>query len=139
MSTNGKVYLKQNVVAEPLFNQWYAWPHLLSPATAPLFVANLHLKIMQSFVTSPSVHVAAAKNPELIGGPFIHYGPERVGDIRGLLEKTRKEQAKMVEFAEAVKKLDQMLMDEAVGYSLEPLYAKLPDVLRDAHGLGLLN
>lgn len=127
---NGAVYLKQNVVAEPLFNQWYAWPHLLSPATAPLFVANLHLKIMQSFVTSPSVHVAAVKNPELIGGPFIHYGPERVGDVRALLEKTRKEQARMIEFSDAVKKLDQMLIAEAVGYSLEPLYAKLPDVLR---------
>jgi L-ascorbate metabolism protein UlaG (beta-lactamase superfamily) len=127
---NGKVYLRQNVVAEPLFNQWYAWSHLLSPATAPLFITNLHLKIMQSFVASPAVHVAAAKNPELIGGPFINYDASRVGEIRALMEKTRKEQAHMIRFAEAVKTLDQMLLDEAAGYSLEPLYQKAPPILR---------
>src|SRR5262245_35108496 len=28
------VVLKQDVQVEPLCGQWYAWPHLLSPATA---------------------------------------------------------------------------------------------------------
>ncbi|NET07738.1 MAG: NAD-dependent epimerase/dehydratase family protein [Symploca sp. SIO2B6] len=28
------VYLKPNVIIEPLFNQWYAWSYLISPATA---------------------------------------------------------------------------------------------------------
>ena len=27
-----------NVAIEPLYNQWYVWWYLLSPATAPLFV-----------------------------------------------------------------------------------------------------
>ena len=37
MSTDaGQVYLKRNVMIEPLFNQWYAWSYLIAPATAAL-------------------------------------------------------------------------------------------------------
>ena len=68
---NDKVYLKQNVLMQPLFNQWYAWSCLISPATAAMFIANSHLKIMQSFVNTPQIHVAALKNPgPLYGVPF---------------------------------------------------------------------
>ena len=45
-----KFYLKQNVQCEPLFNQWYAWTHLIAPHTAAMFISNLHLKIMKSYV-----------------------------------------------------------------------------------------
>jgi L-ascorbate metabolism protein UlaG (beta-lactamase superfamily) len=127
---NTNVYLRQNLVAEPLFNQWYAWSYLISPATAPMYVTNLHIQIMESFVAAPQVHAAAYKSPEMLGGPFINYDPGKVEDIRALLEKTRKEQAHMVEFASAVKVLDRMLMTEANGYSLEPLYQKIPAILR---------
>jgi hypothetical protein len=48
-----RVYLRGDVLAEPLFNRWYAWSFLISPASSAMFVANLHLKIMQSFVASP--------------------------------------------------------------------------------------
>ncbi len=47
-------YLKQNVVAEPLYTQWYAWWSRLSPATA------------------------------LRGGPCIDDGVERARDIQEL-------------------------------------------------------
>lgn len=124
------VYLRQNVVAEPLINQWYAWSYLVSPATAPLYVANLHLKIMESFVAAPRVHASAYKNPEMVGGPFINYDASKVSVIKELLETTRKEQAHMVEFAEAVEKIDRMLATEANGYSLEPLYEGIPGPLR---------
>jgi len=124
------MYLKQNVVAEPLFNQWYVWSYLISPATCPLYVANLHLKIMESFVSAPQIHAAAYKNPEMIGGPFINYDASKVNEIEALLEKTRKEQSHMLEFSEAIKSLDKMLVSEADGYSLEPLYQKIPDALR---------
>lgn len=126
---NTSVYLKQNVIAEPLFNQWYVWSYLISPATCPLYIANLHLKIMESFVSAPQIHADAYKNPEMIGGPFINYDASRVNEIKALLEKTRKEQSHMLEFADAVKSLDKMLVTEANGYSLEPLYQKIPDVL----------
>jgi L-ascorbate metabolism protein UlaG (beta-lactamase superfamily) len=125
-----RVYLKPNVVAEPLFNQWYAWSHLIAPATAAMNIANSHLKIMKSYVAAPQVHAQAVKNPAMLGGPFIDYEGQRVGEIRALIGLTTKNQAHMLKFAESVKALDNMLRNEATGYSLEPLYEKVPDDLK---------
>jgi L-ascorbate metabolism protein UlaG (beta-lactamase superfamily) len=126
----GNVYIKQNILAEPLFNQWYAWSGLIYPATAAMYIANSHIKIMQSFVSAPQVHVAALKNPKNMGGPYMNYDQTRVSEIKDLLEKTTIDQGNMVKFAEAVKTLDTMLENEANGSSLEPLYQKVPDTLK---------
>src|SRR5262249_37256233 len=115
------LYLKPNVLVEPLFNQWYAWSNLIAPAASSMYVANLHLKIMQSFVSAPQLHVAALQNPANLGGPFINYGTDRANEVKALLERTQKEQAHIIEFAEAVKTLDKILTEEATGFSLEPL------------------
>lgn len=125
-----KVYLRQNVLVEPLFNQWYAWPSLISPATSAMFVANSHVKIMQSFVSAPQVHVAALKNPAMRGGPFINYDAGRAPEIKALLERTLREQAHVLDFAAAVQSLSDLLASEANGSSLEPLYERVPDLLR---------
>ena len=125
-----RVFLKQNVLVEPLFNRWYAWSYLISPASAAMYIANLHLKIMQSFVSAPQAHVAALKNPAMIGGPFINYDESRTGDVKALLSETLKEQQHMLKFANAVKALDEILSNEANGYSLEPLYKKVPEPLK---------
>jgi L-ascorbate metabolism protein UlaG (beta-lactamase superfamily) len=124
------VYLKPNVVMEPLFNQWYAWTNLVAPATAAMYVANLHLKLMQSFVAAPQIHVSALKNPAMLGGPFINYGADRVGAVKRLLEETARHQAHMVGFAEAVKSLDKVLTEGADGLSLEAVYRKVPEALK---------
>ena len=128
--TGKKVFFKQNILAEPLFNQWYAWPYLIAPASAAMYVANSHLKIMQSFVSAPQVHVSALKNPALLGGPFINYDPDKAPAIKQLIDKTLTEQKIMLELAEAIKTLDQMLVNEATGYSMEALYSKVPDLLK---------
>jgi L-ascorbate metabolism protein UlaG (beta-lactamase superfamily) len=128
--TRGNLYLKQNVQVEPLINNWYAWSGLIFPATAAMYIANSHLKIMQSFVSGPQVHVAALKNPKMIGGPFINYEASRVGEVRKLLEKTIREQAPLLELAAAVKQLYDLLSNEAKGLSLEPLYQKVPGALK---------
>ena len=127
---NGNVYLKSNIMAEPLFNQWYAWPHLIAPATAAMNIANAHLKIMKSYVMAPHIHAAANKNPAMRGGPFIDYDGKRVNEIKDLMERTQKEQAEKIKFAEAVVKLNEFLANESRGYSLEPLYSSIPDELR---------
>jgi L-ascorbate metabolism protein UlaG (beta-lactamase superfamily) len=124
------VYLRGSVMAEPLFNQWYAWSYLISPATAPMYVANAHLKIMRSFVSAPNVHVAALKNPAMVGGPFLNYDADKAGEVNNLINKTVKEQAHILEFAEAVRRLDETLQNEADGHSLEPLYQKVPEALK---------
>jgi L-ascorbate metabolism protein UlaG (beta-lactamase superfamily) len=130
MTTNNMLYLKPNVLIEPLFNQWYAWPYLIPPATAALYVANSHLKIMQSFVAAPQVHLSALKNPAMLGGPFINYGADRAGEVRALLNKTVREQEPSLKLAEEIKALDELLLNEADGHSLESLYPRVPDRLR---------
>ena len=125
-----KLYLKQNVVLEPLVNQWYAWSYLIPPVTAAMYIANSHLKIMQSFITAPQVHSAALKNPEMLGGPFINYDINKVDEIKILMEKTLREQANMLELAEDVKNLEETLLTEANGYSIEPLYQKVSENLK---------
>jgi L-ascorbate metabolism protein UlaG (beta-lactamase superfamily) len=128
---NGKeVYLRQNVMAEPLINQWYAWAYLVAPATAAMYLANSHLKILQSFVAAPQIHIAALKNPSMRGGPFINFGADKVPQVRALLEKTTREQAHMLEFAAAVQTLNGVLANEADGSSLLNFYARTPEALR---------
>ncbi|MFY0565966.1 MBL fold metallo-hydrolase [Archangium lansingense] len=123
------LYLKQNVALEPLYNQWYAWWYLVAPSTAPLYVTNHHVKIMESFVANPAIHVAALKNPALAGGPYLNYGVERASEVKELLERTRKDQAASLQLAQAVLELDKLLAT-ANGSSLEELYKKVPDILQ---------
>src|SRR5215216_3821981 len=119
MSSNNEVYFKQNILIEPLFNRWYAWANLIPPASAAMYIANAHLKIMESFVASPQVHISALKNPAMLGGPFINHDASKVGEIKGLIDKTKKEQTHILEFAKAIKALDELLLTEANGFSLE--------------------
>lgn len=127
---NSKYYLRPNVMIEPLFNQWYAWPLLIAPHTAAMNIANLHLNIMKSYVSAPQIHANAVRNPALLGGPFIDYNGGRVSDIKALIGKTMKEQTHLIEFADSVKRLDQILKVQAKGYSLEPLYPSVPENLK---------
>jgi thioester reductase-like protein len=123
------VYLKPNVIVEPLFNQWYAWSYLVSPATAALYVKNSHIPIMESFVAAPQVHQATLKNPEMRGGPFIHYAPDRAPEIQALCQQTQSEQQQLLTLAKAIQDLGQILKD-ANGSSLEPLYEQVPAALK---------
>ncbi|MGA9773589.1 MAG: MBL fold metallo-hydrolase [Blastocatellia bacterium] len=131
-----KFYLKQNVMIEPLFNQWYAWAYLMAPVQAAMYTANLHLKIMRSFIANPQLHMSAVKNPAMLGGPFINYDHTRINDIKALIERIEKEQSHVLELAEAIKNLDNTLSNEASGYSLEPLYEKVPAFLKGYVELG---
>src|ERR1051325_8129737 len=107
------LYFKQNVLVEPLFNQWYVWPYLIPPVSAAMYITNWHLTIMESFVESPEFHVAALKDPSMMGGPFINYTADRADEIKTLLNKTRQEQTLMLELAEAIHSLDSMLQGVA--------------------------
>lgn len=123
-------YLKRNVAIEPLYNQWYAWWYLIPPTTAPLFVTHLHLKLMQSFVQSPELHVSALKDPALRGGPYLNYGVERAAEVKALLERTQTEQAPSIQLARAIADLEKLLAKAPPAMSLEGLYAQVPDILR---------
>jgi L-ascorbate metabolism protein UlaG (beta-lactamase superfamily) len=124
------VYLKPNVVSEPLFDRWYAWSNLISPATAAMNILDRHLKIMDSYILAPEVHQEVVSNPDMIGAPFMDYKTDRVEDIKKLRADTIKKQARKIEFAKGVKYLNQMLATEGKGYTLEPMYKKVPEILK---------
>jgi L-ascorbate metabolism protein UlaG (beta-lactamase superfamily) len=128
--TDNLVYLKPNVVMEPLIDQWYAWSHLVSPATAAMNIVGRHLKIMNSFIQAPQVHEAAVKNPRLKGGPFMDIPASRLEEVKALRDSTFCARKDLVAFAAAVRELDAMLKSFAKGYSLQPLYEKVPDILK---------
>jgi L-ascorbate metabolism protein UlaG (beta-lactamase superfamily) len=135
--TGERLFLKPNVIVEPLVNQWYAWSHLVAPQTAAMHIANSHLKIMQSFVSAPGVHAVALRNPAMLGGPFINYDASRAGEIAELARRTVARGARLLELAGAVSALDATLAAEAGGHSLEPLYQKVPEPLKGLRRAGL--
>lgn len=124
------MYLKLNVAIEALIDRWYAWPHLVSPATSALNVIERHLKIMESYVQNPKIHAAAVKRPEMIGGPFIDYKGERSDEIKELCDFIKDKRSNMFEFAAAINNLNKLLQENAVGFSLEPLYNEIPEILK---------
>lgn len=124
------VSIVPNLVIEGLVDNWYAWAHLISPATAALNIKNRHLKIMDSYIQNPQIHAAAVKNPKMLGGPFIDYQGKRVDEIRKMKENTIIRCSNHLELCNAIDELNQLLKNEAKGYSLEPLYPKVPEILR---------
>ncbi|OQP61089.1 polyketide synthase [Niastella vici] len=128
---NGKkVYLKPNVVLEPLVMNWYAWPHLISPATLAMNIVGRHLKIMNSYIRSPEIHRKATLDPKMRGGPFMDYKESRQQEIRQLKQETIVQQSRQIELAEAIVELDEMIRRNAKGASMESLYEKVPDLLK---------
>jgi L-ascorbate metabolism protein UlaG (beta-lactamase superfamily) len=124
------VYLKPNVVIEPLVDGWYAWAHLIPPATAARNLTERHLRIMNSYIESPETHQAAVKNPALLGGPFMDLGGNRVDEVNELRERTISQRKELVELSRAIEQLDSLLREKGTGYSLEALYAEVPECLQ---------
>lgn len=122
----GSCYLRSNVMAEPLVDSWYAWAHLIPPAPAARNLTERHLRIMESYIESPETHEAAVRNPALRGGPFMDFGRNRVEDVKQLRDRTLRERSQLVSLSRSIAELDAMLRENAGGYSLEPLYAKVP-------------
>ena len=125
-----RVFLRTNVVAEPLVDGWYAWAHLSPPATAARNLTERHLRIMDSYVAAPETHAAAVKNPALLGGPFMDFGGNHVEEVKRLRERTLRDRSKLVELSAAIAELDQLLREKGTGYGLESLYAEVPAALR---------
>ena len=124
------LYLKPEIMMEPLVDGWYAWAHLIPPATAARNLTERHLRIMDSYIESPETHEAAVKNPALLGGPFMDLGRNRVTDVKQLRERTVRERAQLLTLSSSIGQLDALLREKATGYSLESLYAEIPENLK---------
>ncbi|MEM9087117.1 MAG: thioester reductase domain-containing protein [Cyanobacteria bacterium P01_F01_bin.53] len=123
-------YLKPDVIAEPLINQWYAWSALIPPATASRYLTQSQFKVMQSFIDAPEVHETTLRDPAMMGGPFIQHPASRVDEVHALLEKTKSEQSRLLALSDAIAQLRAQLEAHPPGHSLEPLYAQIPDPLK---------
>jgi L-ascorbate metabolism protein UlaG (beta-lactamase superfamily) len=123
-------YLKPNVMMEPLVDGWYAWAHLIPPATTARNLTERHLRIMDSYIDSPETHESAVRNPALLGGPFMDFDRNRVEDVRKLRERTLTQRSHLVNLSRAIEQLDALLREKAAGYSLESLYAEVPACLQ---------
>jgi len=128
--TNDLLYLRPNIQVEPLFDYWYAWSHLIPPATAARNLTERHFRIMDSYINAPQVHANAVKNPKLLGGPFVDYGGKRVDEIRNLRDQTKRMRPHLIELSDAIASLDEILRTQAKGFSLQPLYKTVPDILK---------
>ncbi|HEY8100166.1 MAG TPA: MBL fold metallo-hydrolase [Burkholderiaceae bacterium] len=124
------LYLRPDVQVEPLFDSWYAWPYLIAPATAAKYLVERHLRIMDSYISAPQFHANALKDPKMVGGPFLDCGGKRVEEIKALRDRTKKERNNLIELSTALSKLERILRDDAKGLSMQPLYQKIPDLLK---------
>lgn len=123
-------YLRPNIAAEPMVNRWYAWPMLISPATAALITVNAHMSIIASYIRMPKMHAAAVQNASMRGGPFMDFnGQDRVEDVKEYQQNLETNCSHIIEFAEGLKALNRLL-ESANGHSLIPLYEQIPSRLR---------
>lgn len=123
-------YLKGNVQIEPLVNGWHAYPLLIAPSTAAMVVANYHLPVMKSYLQMPQAHMAALKNPDMVGGPYIDHKGKKLSEVKALKEQTDKQGSGLVHFARSIKELTALLRQKAQGYPLADLYAEIPGPLK---------
>ncbi|MEV5896445.1 MBL fold metallo-hydrolase [Nonomuraea fuscirosea] len=121
-----QLFLKSKVIVEPLVDRFFAWPHTIAPVQAALNLARLQVPLLESYLQSPQVHVAASNNPELRGGYFINIPESRVDEVRDLLDTIKRDRAGMLRFADAVMAGQEILRASATGFDLTPLYSKLP-------------
>lgn len=125
-----RVYLRANIQVEPLVDNWYAWTHLIPPATSARNFTERHLQIMRSYIAAPQIHASAVNNPKMRGGPFIDYNGKRVDEVKELLEDTMSRRGYLITLSKALEDLDRMLQAKANGKSLHEHYASVPEVLK---------
>jgi L-ascorbate metabolism protein UlaG (beta-lactamase superfamily) len=128
-NSNEPVYLRSNAIIEPLVDRFYAWLHIVSPVQAAMNLANVQVPLLESYLHSPKVHVAASTNPELRGGYFIGIEEERSTEVAALLDGIKRDRQDMLGFAAAVAEAEELLRQSAAGFDLTPLYPKLPAAL----------
>jgi L-ascorbate metabolism protein UlaG (beta-lactamase superfamily) len=130
MLNTDSLYLRQNIQIEPLIDHWYVWPQLIPPANAARNITERHIPIMDSYTGNPHAHAIAAKNPKLLGGPFVDLDGKQVDEIRALRDRIKRDREPLFKLSAALGALDEMLRGRAKGYSLHSLYPEVPEILR---------
>ena len=130
MALTQKFRLSPSTFVEPLVNKWPAWSYVLSPIPASLHLVKYQLSVLESYLAGPEIHIAAARDPTLVTGPFMNIPPDRLPEVEALLKETKNKQAKNILLADAFTKLVSAMTERVHGECLEPLYENIPASLR---------
>lgn len=130
MNNSGKLYLREDVYFEPLWNQWYAWPYLLPPVTGARHMVNTHRRIMSSFVKNYKLHIMAVRQPGMAGAEFLDCREDQVEEIKSLIDRVDSQYSDLVQLSDAVRDLDELLRAHTSGESIEYLYERVPEPLK---------
>jgi L-ascorbate metabolism protein UlaG (beta-lactamase superfamily) len=122
--------LADTTVVEPLVNRWAVWSDLMSPVPASLHLVHYQMKILESYLADPEIHIKASQNPKFYGGRFVDVSANRAAEVRELLEAMKDRQSENIKLAAAVTEFSNYLDREAEGQSLEPFYEYVPEALR---------
>lgn len=127
---NERVYLKNNVVLEPLIDNWYAWPHLVAPSTYGLNIKNRHLPILDSYIENPDIHAEAVKQPNMLGGPFMEFPKEKIDRVITHRKQLELDNAEVIKLADDLLRLNDLIVNHPKGACVDPLYRQIPDSLK---------
>ncbi|WP_180357099.1 MBL fold metallo-hydrolase [Streptomyces sp. TLI_146] len=130
VSANRGMYLRPSVVAQPLLHRWYAWPYLLAPHTGALNLRDRLLPIVQAYLMAPHMHESVLSDPARYGGPFLNPEGAGVEQVKELLDAMLAGGSAKLQLAQDIDELRALLKEKAVGGSMEPLYAQVPESLR---------
>ena len=122
-------YLRSNAIVEPLVDRFYAWLHTVAPVPAAMNLANVQVPLLESYLQSPPVHVAASTNPKMRGGYFVGVEESRSDEVAELLKTIKNERVAMLGLAAAITEAEDLIRQNATGYDLGPLYPQLPAAL----------
>ncbi|MBL3804840.1 MBL fold metallo-hydrolase [Streptomyces sp. BRB081] len=118
--------LKKNVIAEPAVAGWYAWSYLLPPQTLAKYLKNHYRNIVESYLADPQTHRTALRNARFLGGPFVYEQDGSYDRIRKWYDTAREQYAPLLELADAIDELEQKILPEQTGASLDQVYRQLP-------------
>lgn len=122
--------LADSTAVEALVDNWVAWPHTFSPVPYSLHMLNYQKKNLGSYLQNPEIHVKSSANPKLLGGAFVNIPAERAPEVAKMLGRMDSEHRGNLQMARDLIEFQNLLDREALGQSLEPYYAKLPESLR---------
>lgn len=124
------IYLRAEAKIELLCARWYAWHHLISPVQRAMNLAYRHIPLMESFIADPSLHIAASKDPKLLGGPFVDLTEEAIPGIKELLRETQDQCSHLLSLAKDIKDVALRIQTKAMGAQLDEFYYDLPETLQ---------
>jgi L-ascorbate metabolism protein UlaG (beta-lactamase superfamily) len=119
-------FLRPDVIIEPLVDRFYASLLTVAPVQASMNLAFMQVPLLESYLQSPQVHVKTSQDPGYRGGFFVNIDEDRSGEVRDLLAAIKHDRAGMLSFAEAICKAVEIVRQEAAGFTLNPLYSKIP-------------